>query len=785
MDIRQLLNNLDRVALSEAISLKDVETAVAGIKDEQERAAKLNDLAWSNKLPGLYDPVSGYFVGKQSQPNSSMGGRYNIAASGSERSDRALADMGLIPDNAKTSTALGRMFRGDDKDQYSQDIKGRSSKVVTGQNISKFKTDTLPKLKDLVTQLNAAVTAVKGSSGSGSFGGIKIPGVKETSIFESLLNEFQDVIIDQDIDEADPVNPAVAQMASGQGSQDKVKLAPEVQKIYDELKTLLTTAEKSDVVSDPEIAKEIQTARDAIATAERDGTEKPAAAPATADGDKKSSPFDLVPKKDDPKLPVDSGQSKEQRLARVKELLAKAKAPSNTSSNTAPKNESMSELIARIQRIAEGTNELQEALTAAEYKELQTYAAGLKTDFPDDPEIQTLTKQALDLPAQFSSDEKPTTTTDPNKPTDPTKKPGVSDPRVQKVQEQLKALGVDPGPIDGRMGPKTEGGIKAFEKLAGLPETGKITPELEKLLADGKNVIARSKLTQSLVAIETLMTKYKISESITLEDLEIMTESELRSFVMANIKVFSEAEQMSILKQYITESDLVEAEFKAGGDAWKVLSKNPTTGEIILKSISTGKEQSSTNLMKLFPGEMARIQGLEKSVAKSTRIPTTGAAPTPQGTGSVKNLGATEKDLQNIRNRNAGTPGAPGAPAAPAAPGKANWLDKAKGVYNKISGAAARNPKTAKVMGVLTLAAAGFGIGGFMDWIKGGNLEMDPADLAELQKHLKVLEEFGKNPEVVKGLPVDVQKRLEVVLGKLNKLQQAKSKAPAATPPAA
>jgi hypothetical protein len=129
MDLQSLIAKMDQIEakgkITEAITLDAIIAAVGQDKDEQSRAAKLNDIAWKEKLPGLYDPVSGNFVSKQSMP-SGMVQRYNIAATGSEKSDRALADLGLIPDNANTSTALGRMFRGDDKKQYDQDIKTRS-----------------------------------------------------------------------------------------------------------------------------------------------------------------------------------------------------------------------------------------------------------------------------------------------------------------------------------------------------------------------------------------------------------------------------------------------------------------------------------------------------------------------------------------------------------------------------------------------------------------------------------------------------------------------------------
>jgi hypothetical protein len=98
MDIRAILNKLDTVMVSEAITIKDVEAAVAGIKDEQERAKILNDIAWKEKLPGLYDPVSGYFVRKQSMPvgRGSNGQGYSIAATASSGADKELANLGLV-----------------------------------------------------------------------------------------------------------------------------------------------------------------------------------------------------------------------------------------------------------------------------------------------------------------------------------------------------------------------------------------------------------------------------------------------------------------------------------------------------------------------------------------------------------------------------------------------------------------------------------------------------------------------------------------------------------------
>jgi peptidoglycan hydrolase-like protein with peptidoglycan-binding domain len=696
MDIRKILDKLDTVALAEAITIKDVEAAVAGKSDEQERANILNDIAWKEKLPGLYDPVSGYFVPKQGQPNS-MGGKYNIAATATSSADKTLADMGLVPQNAKTSTALGRMFRGDDKGEHDSAVKGASDKVNKDRQTGEIKAEKLPKLKALVDKLKAASGSSGSSTNAGtglklpgmtgtspSAGGLKLGGLAEGSIFESLLKEFQDEIVN--VEEETPA-------ATGGKNKD---LVMQIQAMVDELKTIEGDKDIDAAIADAEAA--IKADADA---------EKAAAATAGAGAGGGSGAQSAV---------ATSGD-KEAKLKRIKELLAKAKAPATGSPAAAPKTESMSELMNRIQRIAEGTT-LSEALTADEYKELQRLAADVGTEFKDDPEIQSLTKQALALPAQFASD---TATTD--KPGE--KKPVAgADPAIQKVQEQLKALGVDPGPIDGKMGPKTVAGIKAFEKMAGKPETGKITPELSTLLADGKNIVARSKLTQSLAAIEGLMTKYKISESITEDDLESMTEDELRSFVLANIKVFSESEQMSIMKEYIAE-------------------RSVTGGVDLPANFGQAPRDSRGNPYR--PGYM----GSQSKPA--TAAPAPGAAPA----------------------------------AAPAAAGTPSWLDKAKGALSRaggaIKGAVGRNPKIGAGLAVLGLATAGFGLGKFMNWLNGGDVEMDPADKKALTDHLKVLEEFGKNPEVVTGLPADVKKRLETVLGKLDKLQKTKAKeAPAA-----
>lgn len=47
---------------------------------------------------------------------------------------------------------------------------------------------------------------------------------------------------------------------------------------------------------------------------------------------------------------------------------------------------------------------------------------------------------------------------------------------VKELQEALKSLGYDPGPIDGVFGPRTEAAVKAFQRAAGIAVDGIVGP---------------------------------------------------------------------------------------------------------------------------------------------------------------------------------------------------------------------------------------------------------------------------------------------------------------------
>lgn len=72
---------------------------------------------------------------------------------------------------------------------------------------------------------------------------------------------------------------------------------------------------------------------------------------------------------------------------------------------------------------------------------------------------------------------------------------GLAGDDVTRLQQRLKALAFDPGPIDGNYGTLTRQAVWAFEKLVmGVPRsqaTGKVTPEMWSLMQDPIQVVPR------------------------------------------------------------------------------------------------------------------------------------------------------------------------------------------------------------------------------------------------------------------------------------------------------
>jgi len=71
---------------------------------------------------------------------------------------------------------------------------------------------------------------------------------------------------------------------------------------------------------------------------------------------------------------------------------------------------------------------------------------------------------------------------------------------VEKLQKRLHKLGVDPGPIDGVFGPKTEAAVRGFQTMQMLDVDGIAGPKtLEALKAAVEKMKAAKEAEQAMV----------------------------------------------------------------------------------------------------------------------------------------------------------------------------------------------------------------------------------------------------------------------------------------------
>jgi len=61
----------------------------------------------------------------------------------------------------------------------------------------------------------------------------------------------------------------------------------------------------------------------------------------------------------------------------------------------------------------------------------------------------------------------------------------TSNEDVRRLQQALKDKGLDPGPINGVMGPKTQEAVRAFQQRQGLNATGRLDPQTQSALGLG------------------------------------------------------------------------------------------------------------------------------------------------------------------------------------------------------------------------------------------------------------------------------------------------------------
>ena len=200
MNIRDLINRIESIELNEGLRLKDIEAQVSSEPNEQKRAQTLMTLAQQNKLPGLYDPVSGYFVSAEPDSSGEWQGagtpaKPRISATGTEAMDALLAKRGLVPQKANTSTIFRHLnpFSSSNKD-YDAGVQGGSQAAIARQNKEdeelKQLTDLIPKykaLKDKLASLNGENTDPKTGHGI-------VPA--DQPLAEALLESFSDLFDD-------------------------------------------------------------------------------------------------------------------------------------------------------------------------------------------------------------------------------------------------------------------------------------------------------------------------------------------------------------------------------------------------------------------------------------------------------------------------------------------------------------------------------------------------------------------------------------------------------------
>ena len=135
MNFRELINQLeaiDQPILSETVTLDSIMAAVGKEPDEQKRADLLQKMAEKENLPGLYDPVSGYFVSvfQDREPMTNQL-KTRISSTASSEVTNQLADLGLVPSKANTRSlgglvGVGALSNSTEKnDAMDQEVKNR------------------------------------------------------------------------------------------------------------------------------------------------------------------------------------------------------------------------------------------------------------------------------------------------------------------------------------------------------------------------------------------------------------------------------------------------------------------------------------------------------------------------------------------------------------------------------------------------------------------------------------------------------------------------------------
>ncbi|MEM7172229.1 MAG: peptidoglycan-binding protein [Pseudomonadota bacterium] len=137
---------------------------------------------------------------------------------------------------------------------------------------------------------------------------------------------------------------------------------------------------------------------------------------------------------------------------------------------------------------SQATEPLTSASTASSEGEAQDNAdAGsdpTKSDSPDPDALESVAQVVAKLPEVTVPDASPPS------PPEPDFSDLSQEEIIKQVQASLTKLGYEPGPSDGKMGPKTQSAIRAYQADQGLQTDGEASPllltEITKTLADNQ-----------------------------------------------------------------------------------------------------------------------------------------------------------------------------------------------------------------------------------------------------------------------------------------------------------
>lgn len=188
----------------------------------------------------------------------------------------------------------------------------------------------------------------------------------------------------------------------------------------------------------------------------------------------------------------------------------------------------------------------------------------------------------------------------------------TSDPVVKKAQQQLTKIGYDPGPVDGKMGQKTEEAIKNFQRDNALTITGTLNEEtLGKLGIDLQRTVTKSQ-KESIQIIVVKQTYIDDRTNIPIPDIALVFDAIVKRFAeYANAEMSPAHQEDAVLTLKIWATG------KASGNNYSPVGVGKGTyyytaasleGQIILEDSS-----GATRAERSFAGKLSSPSSIDTS----------------------------------------------------------------------------------------------------------------------------------------------------------------------------